>query len=280
MVESEGAFRRNPAEVELETELGRYESARAHAESALSELLEGTELSPEDERTFLTEQAALLHADVSAIINDHEGADAAALGLKLQRFARQLYVRKHPDTVGLKKKKHEMRGEADAARELLVELRTARRTRIEVLRGEIGRLGEGADLDRAVDECCALMEEEIGSLRANGDEHAASTVSASLEVVRGMKSGEDTEDPKAALEHARHVAHTVVAALVIRGRVQKGNVGFAERLATKLILAVPDLETDEGALERAVVTEVSGRSRGSVPGERHIDEKRAFVDSK
>ena len=275
MMERVEISRRNPMEKELETELHRYEAAREHAEEALTELLEGADLSPEDERIFLTEQAVLLHADVLAVIHDHEGADAIALGTRLQQLARQLFIRKHPETEGLKRRKNQMREEAEAARELLAELRTARRTRIEELRGLIDRLNDGAGLDSAIDECCALMEEEIGSLRANGDEHMASMVSASLEAVRRMKSG---EDEKMVFDNAKHIAHAAVAVLVMRGKIQKGDVEFAERLATKLILAVPDLETDEDALDRAVVTEILGRNRGRMPGERHVDEKRAFVD--
>lgn len=279
MMERVENARRNPAEAELETELRRYETARSHAEGALAELLENADLGPEDERVFLTEKALLLHADVLAVIHDQEGVDAVVLGSKLQELARQLVIRRHPDTAGLKRKKHQMQEEADAARERLAELRTARRARVEELRGVINRLNEGADLDRAVDECCALMEEEIGSLRANGDEHMASMVSASLEVVRGFGSGaRKVELTETDAERARHIAHTVVSALVIQGKIGKGDVRFAERLAAELVLGDSDFETDEDALVRAVVTEVSGKNRGATLNVRHIDEKRAFVD--
>lgn len=280
MVESEGIFRRNPTEVSLEAEHGSYEMLRTAAEQELVTLLEGAVFENEDEELLLTEWNTLLQSRVADAIHNRGKIDPAALGTELQVFARQLYLRRHPDAIELKKKRAGAQGDAEAAKELLLELRAARRGKIEELRGKIDRLYAGKDRNDLVEACCALMEEEIGSLRANGDEHAASTVSASLEVVREMGKKEPRkkdiiENP---LEQVKHAAHTLVASLVIRGRVGPGDVRFAERLATRLIQGIPGYLADEEGLERAVLTEISGRNRGTMPNVRHIDEKRAFVD--
>lgn len=278
MMERVENIRRNPMEAELETELHRYETAREHAENALAELLEGADLSPEDERVFLTEQAALLHADVLAVIQDQEGADAIALGTRLQQLARQLYVRKHPDTAGLKKKKREMREEADAARELLAELRTRRRTRIEELRGVIDRLNDGDELNRAVDECCALMEEEIGSLRAGGDEHMASMVSASLEIVRGRgRSKEKKEEEIGPTKDEKEWAHSIVAGLLMTGDVATGNARVAENEAITFIVANRGGSPNEDPIIRHILSSLRSRDRAIVRSVLDIDPREALV---
>lgn len=281
MAEGEAMFRRNTTESGLEVELRGYLDTRDAAAELLSELLGGGPIRPEDEHRFLLEQRALLFADVEGVIDGREGFHADGVAERLRGFARQLEVRRSPNAnvVELRTTYHSAGEQLEAADKLLLELRTARRAKIEELRSMID--SESDDEMRAylVDECCPLLEEEIGSLRANGDEHMASMVSASLEVVRGMgakRSRREVKEIKPTKDE-KEWAHSVVAALVMTRDVVPDDVIFAEREAGACIVEGRGADLTEETIIRRVLGELRKRNYRGPRSVVDVDPREALV---
>ncbi len=129
---------------------------------------------------FFKEKWAMLNADSSRVLAGGTPEEDKKFTEELRAFAQ--YVDDHSTgKISHNQKKADYLDElVVAANQRLDKVRASRRNCINVLRAEI-ETNYNNDL---LKELCLLLEEEIGSARAIGDEHGALAVSATIKIYR------------------------------------------------------------------------------------------------
>lgn len=187
-----------------------YLELRRRGELLIASALDRVSMSPEDKRTLLSSEFALITADAQrAIDGDKDAEDRIEVAMK--GFLRHLAGRRGAEMVA------DAYGQVEAALELLAEIRTARRGMIEELRKEIS---ESGDVGAAI-ECCKLLEEEIGAARASRDADGERIAAASLEIVRRLA------EPEEVAREEEEVATGLAQTLITNGDIEFGDKRWA-----------------------------------------------------
>lgn len=162
-----------------------YLELRHQAEILIGSALDRVDMDPGTEREFLSHELALVAAEAERAIEGDEAAEGR-IEAAMKNFLRHLTGRRARRQ---EKARDDANGQVEAAHELLAEVRRARRGMIEALREEISESGDA----KAAQECCRLLEEEIGAARASKDAESESLATASLEIVRRLAQSEEGE---------------------------------------------------------------------------------------
>lgn len=228
------------AEREMFAEMQIYEQRRREADVALQMLLSRAEMSPEDERTMLRAQAALVAADVARVIGDPD-ADPEQTLHGLTWLSRELIARRDPLIAGERRRRAALEEDVQAAWDLLAELREAREKAVSVLWDAIDRAPSDEDVRRAAQECVPLLQEQRDLLSAVGDLEGAARASTLLTTTQRRL---EESGPK----YFDTMASDIVATLV-PGRIPVADRPFAQRVAAEYLRqgggAVRDGEVEE-----------------------------------
>lgn len=268
-------LRRNPLEAELQEESKGYREIRALAQEQIGKLLGGeAELTPEEERTFFLEAQGIMNAEIGEVVNGGTGANVLTTVENMERFAAQLLKRKNPTLHTLQVSRDRNTEDIAAAEQLIQEIRIKRFDRIVALR-DILDDENASDIDRAAaaKECCGLLEEEISSARADGDDVAASNHSMLLERVRAQ-GGPSQE---AIDESEKDTSESLAAELVTIGEVRVGDAAFITKQLLMLLREHRGNPNAQGLAMRAALWNYKRAGNTQSISKHDIDPKSAFV---
>ncbi len=268
-------LRRNALEAELQEESRGYREIRALAQEQIGKLLGGAaELTPEEEHAFFLEAQGIMNAEIGEVVNGGTGANILTTVENMERFAAQLLRRKNPTLHTLQVSRDRNTEDIAAAEQLIQEIRIKRFDRIVALR-DILDDENTSDIDRAAaaKECCGLLEEEISSARADGDDVAASNHSMLLERVRAQ-GGPSQE---AIDESEKDTSESLAAELVTIGEVRVGDAAFITKQLLMLLREHRGNPNAQGLAMRAVLWNYKKAGNTQSVSKHDIDPKSAFV---
>lgn len=247
LVESRGSER------EMRELADGYLALRVKGELLIASALDRVRMSPEDKRTLLSSEFALITADAErAIDGDKEAEDR--IEVAMNRFLSHLAGRRGEEMVA------DAYGQVEAALELLAEIRTARRGMIEALRDEISK---SCDVE-AAKECCRLLEEEIAAARASMDIESERIAAASLDVVRRLAVPEEVD------QEEEDLATTLAQALITRNEIAFADSKWAVNTLRRY-LAASNADDKEGYALQETIKEYRLRNAAKPRDTRDID---------
>lgn len=216
-----------------------YLDLRARGELLIASALDRVDMSPEEERELLSQELVLIAADAERAIDGDESAENR-IEHAMRGFLRHLanrYARRGEKMVA------DANGEVKAALDLLKEVRTARRGMIEALREEISTSG---DIE-AAEECCRLLEEEVGAARASRDIESERIAAASLEAVRRLAAPEEVD------REEREYAEGLAKTLITNGDISYKDRKWAINALCAHLAASTALDRDDDAIRNTLI---------------------------
>lgn len=239
-----------------------YLDRRRKGELLIGSALDRVDMAPEDERELLSQELVLIATDAERAVDGDEVAEERVRA-SMEGFLRHLSGRRARRGM---KMVADANGEVEAALELLQEIRTARRGMIETLREEISKSG---DIE-AAQECCKLLEEEIGAARASKDIESERIAAASLEIVRRLA------EPEEVAEEENEAAVEFVETLVTNGDIEFGDTEWAIRALRRHLAASTATDQVSDAI-RTTLKEYKERNRTKPVNKRDIDPRGHFT---